>query len=474
VDLDDGTGAQARFEQYTAELASVLGPADRVRPFADYCVGLLSAEGRKSVEPLAAVTAPERTAAQHQSLLHFVAQAPWSDQTMLRRVRECVLPSITRDEPIEAWIIDDTGFPKKGGHSVGVARQYCGQLGKQDNCQVAVSLSVATHQGSLPVAWRLYLPKEWADDAGRRATTGVPDDICFQTKPEIALQQVREALADGVPPGVVLMDPAYGNDGKLRAGIGKLGLTYVAGILPGTMVWRPGEAPLPPASRAGRGRPGKRLRRDETHRPVAAKTLALERPADAWQQIKWRDGSNTPLTSRFARWRVRPAHGDAGRSEPAAEEWLLIEWPEGAAEPDHYWLCTLPADISLERMVDRAKMRWRIERDYLELKQEVGLGHYEGRGWRGFHHHATLCIAAYGFLISEKETLPPSGHPRTGRGTQSSLPAGYRPRGSPAAFATPHAKLNRNVAYPPRANFGARTTAVSLLRTNTSEGRRAE
>ena len=474
MDLGDDTGTQARFEEYTASLASVLGHADRVRPFGDYCIGLLSAEGRKSVEPLAAVTAPERTAAQHQSLLHFVAQAPWSDQAMLRRVRDCVLPSITRDEAIRAWIIDDTGFPKKGSHSVGVARQYCGQLGKQDNCQVAVSLSVATHQWSLPVAYRLYLPKDWADDPVRRAIAGVPDDICFQTKPEIALRQLREALADGVPPGVVLTDPAYGNDSKLRAGISELGLIYVAGIQPSTMVWRPGEAPLPPASRAGRGRPGKHLRRDETHRPVSAKTLAVELDADAWQQITWRDGSNTLLTSRFARWRVRPAHDDARRSEPAPEEWLLIEWPEGAAEPDHYWLSTLPADTSLERMVDMAKLRWRIERDYLELKQEVGLGHYEGRGWRGFHHHATLCVAAYGFLVSEKETIPPSGHPRTGRGTQFALPAGYRPRGSAAAFATPHAALDRNPAYSPCADFGARSAAMSLLRTELSEAGRAE
>jgi len=474
MDRDDGTDTQARFGVYVADLASVLGHADRIRPFEDYCVGLLSAEGRKSVEPLAAVTAPERTAAQHQSLLHFVAQAPWSDQAMLRRVRDCVLPSITRDESIQAWIIDDTGFPKKGSHSVGVARQYCGQLGKQDNCQVAVSLSLATHRGSLPIAYRLYLPKEWADDAARRATAGVPDDVCFQTKPEIALRQLRVALADGVSPAPVLIDPAYGNDSKLRAGISELGLTYVAGILPTTLVWRPGEAPLPPAPRTGRGRPGKRLRRDATHQPVSATTLALELAADAWQQIKWRDGSNTPLSSRFARWRVRPARDDARRSEPAAEEWLLIEWPKGAAEPDHYWLSTLPAEISLERLVDQAKLRWRIERDYLELKQEVGLDHYEGRGWRGFHHHATLCIAAYGFLISEKETIPPSGHSRTWRGTKSSLPAGYRPRGSAAAFATPHAEFNRNVAYPPRTDFGARTTAMPLLRTQAPERRRAE
>jgi hypothetical protein len=181
-----------------------------------------------------------------------------------------------------------------------------------------------------------------------------------------------------------------------------------------------------------------------------------------------------PLSSRFARVRVRVAHRDYWLAEPRAEEWLLIEWPEGENEPTKYWLSTLPGDITFRRLVDIAKLRWRIERDYHELKQEVGLGHFEGRGWRGFHHHATLCIAAYGFLISEKETIPPSGHPRTRRGAQSSLPAGYRPRGSAAAFATPHAELNRNIAYPHCANLGARTAAMSLLRADASEARRAK
>lgn len=470
MDFHDGSGTQERFRAYAADLASVLGHADRVRPFKDYCVGLLSVEGRKSVEPLAAITAPERTAAQHQSLLHVVAQAPWSDHAVLTRVRERVLPFISGAEPIQAWIIDDTGFPKKGICSVGVARQYCGQLGKQDNCQVAVSLSVATHQGSLPIAYRLYLPKAWADDPLRRAKAGVPADITFQTKPEIALQQLRQAVADGVPPGVALMDSAYGNDSKLRAGISELGLSYVVGISPTTMAWRPGEAPLPPAPRSGRGRPAKRLRRDETHRPVAAKALALGHPADAWQTITWRDGSNTPLTSRFARWRVRPAHGDARRSKPAPEEWLLIEWPHGETQPDHYWLATLPADISLERMVDQAKLRWRIERDYLELKQEVGLGHYEGRGWRGFHHHASLCIAAYGFLISEKGTIPPSGPVCARRRAQSAFPVGYRPRESAAAVTTPHAKFHRHTAYSPRANSRACPASLSMLRSANAKG----
>ncbi len=208
------------------------------------------------------------------------------------------------------------------------------------------------------------------------------------------------------------------------AGITELGLPYAVGILPGTAVWCPGEAPLPPAASSGRGRPAKRLRRDATHRPVSVKALAMELAPDDWQEIAWREGSNTALSSRFARLRVRPAHGDATRSEPAAEEWLLIEWPEGETEPDHYWLCTLPADIAFERTVDltnpriKSAGRWRIERDYLELKQEVGLGHYEGRGWRGFHRHASLCIAAHGFLISEKETIPPSGPAHSTGGSQ--------------------------------------------------------
>jgi SRSO17 transposase len=359
-----------------------------------------------------------------------------------------------------------------------VARQYCGQVGKQDNCQVAVSLSVATHQGSLPVAYRLYLPKDWADDPVRRAKAGVPDDVTFQTKPEIALQQMRQVRADGVPPAVALADPAYGNDSKFRAGIAELGLPYAVGIMPSTTVWRPGEAPTgsspvasprattrgPPARKSGRGRRATRLRHDKTHQPVSVKPLALELPADAWQQIAWREGSNTVLTSRFARLRVHVAHGDVRRSEPAAEEWLLIEWPDGEAAPDHYWLSTLPADITFEHLVDLAKLRWRIERDYLELKQEVGLDHYEGRGWRGFHHHASLCIAAYGFLISETETIPPSGSARAWRRPRSAVPAGYRPRGAAATLAAPCAELNRHTAYPPRTHLGARIATMPVLR----------
>src|SRR5476651_356609 len=206
----------SRFEAYVEGLVSVIGHADRARPLRDYCVGLMMPCERKSVEPMAAVTAPERTAAQHQSLLHFVGQAGWSDGKVLAKVREMVLPTIERHGPIEAWIIDDTGFPKKGAHSVGVARQYCGQLGKQDNCQVAVTLSLASVQGSVPVGYQLYLPKDWAADPVRRKKAGVPDGVMFATKPEIALAQMHEALASGVPMGVVLADAGYGDETAFR------------------------------------------------------------------------------------------------------------------------------------------------------------------------------------------------------------------------------------------------------------------
>lgn len=337
--------SEARFAAYVDGLVGVVGHADRAGPLEAYCMGLMLPAERKSVEPMAAMTAPTRTAAQHQSLLHFVGQAPWSDQAVLDKVREMVLPSIERHGAIEAWIIDDTGFPKKGRHSVGVARQYCGQLGKQDNCQVAVSLSIANHYASLPLAYRLYLPQEWAGDRKRREKVGVPDEITFKTKSEIAIEQIRWACEAGIPRGTVLTDPAYGADVALRTTLTELGLPYVAGVLSTTTVWAPGTGPLPPKLYVpGLGRPTKRLRRDEKHRPVSVKELAFSLPARAWKTITWREGTNVPLRSRFARLRIRIAKRDFDRSEPWPEEWLLIEWPKGEKEPTKYWLSTLPAD----------------------------------------------------------------------------------------------------------------------------------
>ena len=424
---------ESRFTAYVEGLTSVIGHADRAKPLRDYCTGLMMPCERKSVEPMAAITAPERTAAQHQSLLHFVGEGKWSDEKVLAKVRELVLPQIERHGSIEAWIIDDTGFPKKGQHSVGVTRQYCGQLGKQDNCQVAVSLSLANHHASLPVAYRLYLPEDWARDSGRRRKTGVPEEVSFKTKPEIALEQIAAACAASLPRGVVLMDAGYGNNSELRADITALGLAYVAGILSTTTVWAPGTGPLPAKKWSGVGRPPTLLRRDGKHQPISVKELALGLPKRAWRVVKWREGSAEWLSSRFARVRVRAARRDFKLTESRPEEWLLIEWPEGEPEPTKYWLSSLPKDITFRQLVDIAKLRWRIERDYQELKQEVGLGHFEGRGWRGFHHHATLCVAAYGFLVSERETIPPSRPRAAALFEELAVPDGYRPRGSAIA-----------------------------------------
>jgi len=411
----------------------VIGHRGRAQPLRDYCTGLMLPCERKSVEPIAAVTAPARVAAQHQSLLHFIGEGGWSDERVLAKVRELVLPRIECHGPIEAWIIDDTSFPKQGRHSVGVARQYCGQLGKEDNCQVAVSLSLANSHASVPVAYRLYLPQEWTGDRARLRKAGVPAEISFKTKHEIALDQLRWACSAELPRGVVLMDAGYGNNGDFRAQISALELQYVAGIQSNTTVWPPGTGPLPAKEWSGRGRPPKRLQRDAEHWPVSVKELALNLPKRAWRTIEWREGSAQTLRSRFARVRVRVARRDFKRSESRAEEWLLIEWPEGEKEPTKYWLATLSKDISFSRMVYLAKLRWRIERDYHDLKQEVGLGHFEGRGWRGFHHHATLCIAAYGFLISERQTIPPSATRSATLFSQPAVPSSYKPRGSALA-----------------------------------------
>jgi SRSO17 transposase len=456
--------SEAAFDAYVEALIGVIGHADRAEPLKDYCLGLLMPLERKSVEPLAAVTAPLRVAAKHQSLLHFVGQARWSDEALMGRVRDWVLPRIEQRGAIRAWIIDDTGFPKKGKHSVGVARQYCGQLGKQDNCQVAVSLSVANDMASLPIAWRLYLPQVWVDDPERRGKAKVPDDITFQTKPRIALEQIKTAQAQGIAPGVILADAGYGADGGFRAGVAELGLTYVVGVQPTLSVWRPGEGPLPPKPWSGKGRPTSRLRRDADHQPVSAKALAEALPAETWRTITWREGTNSDLKSRFAAVRLRPASRDFNRSEAHEEEWLLIEWPEDEAAPTKYWLSTLSADSTIAQLVDTAKLRWRIERDYQELKQELGLGHYEGRSWRGFHHHASLCIAAYGFLISLRESIPPSASSQTRGGQVSGLPNGNRPRGASDPARTARPDLPPNHPTTPHRRSGDAASTMSMLR----------
>jgi SRSO17 transposase len=340
-----------RFATYLDGLADAAGHADRVAPLKAYCTGLLLPGERKSVEPMAARLAPDNVRRMHQSLHHVVADAPWDDEDLLRHVRYRVVPAMTQKSPLVAWIVDDTGFPKKGRHSVGVARQYCGQLGKQDNCRVAVSLSVSTWTLSLPIAWRLYLPESWTDDRARRQKTGVPDTVTFQTKPQIALAQIRQAVAEQVPTSPVLADAAYGNDAHFRHALTELELTYLVGVQASTTVWAPGEQPLPAKPWAGRGRPTTLLQRSAAHHPGSVEDLARALPAVAWRTVTWRAGSRHPLRSRFAAVRVRPAHRDTWRATPYPEEWLLIEWPRGEPKPTKYWLGTVPADLTLRELV---------------------------------------------------------------------------------------------------------------------------
>lgn len=451
-----------RFDRYLNHLSQSLGHADRIAGLKGYCTGLMMPLERKSVEPMAAGIDPGHASARHQSLHHFVAKADWSDQALLDATTSWVLPKMNLNDAV--WIIDDTGMPKKGKHSVGVARQYCGQLGKQDNCQVAVSISLASNEASLPVAYQLYLPREWIDDLPRRRKAGVPDDKVFATKTEIARAQLEGLLARGHLPHCVLADAGYGVDTAFRQSLTDMGLSYVVGVTSALVVWPPGIEPLPPKRYGGTGRPPVSPRRTRSRQPVSVKTLAMSLSPKNYQMVSWREGSNTVLKSRFAALRVRHAGGNAGRARLRNEQWLLIEWPQGDTEPLKYYLSTLPADTPLNDLVAMAHRRWRIERDYQDLKQEFGLDHYEGRGWRGFHHHATLSIAAYAFLVSERLHTG-SGAVKKNRVIRQipTISPHYIARGSPARPAS-HPRLSSDAAVQTGRKSIGSTASLSVLR----------
>jgi SRSO17 transposase len=327
---------------------------------------------------------------------------------------------------------------------------------------VAVSLSLATEQGSVPVEFRLYLPEKWAKNQRRRKKAGVPKEVKFLTKPEIALEQIRMAKAAGVRVGIVVADAAYGNDTSWREELSEMELGYCVGVQSSTTVWVAGTGPVPPTAKNKIGRPATRWHRVAGATPPSVKRLAETLSAHRWRTVLWREGSNAKLSSRFAALRVRAAHRDEeGLVAPRTEQWLLIEWPVDQAEPSKYWLSTLPVHTSLVELVKTAKMRWRIERDYQELKQEFGLSHYEGRNWRGFHHHATLCIAAYAFLLADR--LQHGGSKKNS--TQSKtppLPAAYTPRGSPTR-ATSRARFHHHATLYPGVGDRQKTPSMPLL-----------
>jgi SRSO17 transposase len=403
--------SEQNFMAYLERLTAAVGHADRHEPLRVYLEGLLLPGERKSVEPMAARIDPRNVQARHQSMHHFVASAPWDAQEIMKAARDYALEEFAYHGGIEAWILDDTAYPKKGKHSVGVGRQYCGVLGKQDNCQVAVTVSLANELMSVPAAYRLYLPEDWADDRARRRAAGVPDDVVFKTKTQIALDEIDRLVAGGVAKAPVVMDAGYGRATELREEIAKRGMHYVAAIREEMTVQLPGQKGV--------------------REHIAVGDLALELPKTAWRSVWWRHGTKGDMRSRFALLRVRSATRAPGRSEERPLEWLLIEWPTTEAAPIKFWLCNLPAGTRISKIANLAQMRWRVERDYEELKGELGLDHYEGRGWLGFHHHGALCIAAYAFLIAERARLSPP-HPLSFL-RPASLPQSFRPRGSPSA-----------------------------------------
>lgn len=387
--------AERRLEGYFHGIGLLLGNDQRRASFAIYAHGLFGDGERKSVEPIAARACadPTRVDAAHQRLLHFLNDSPWSDREVRRFSATYATDMITSRESVDAWIVDDTGMLKQGKHSVGVQRQYTGSAGKVTNCQIAVSLSVASATEHLPVDVELYLPRKWTDDEARRAEARIPADVQFRTKPELALQMLRRAVDDDLPRGTVLADTAYGNSSQFRREVRRLGLHYAVAIDSTTKVYQLGK--------------GGRIEGE----PISVGDLALRLAYQprAYQRRTWREGTKKGLTARFCVRRVVPFHSDG--TEPATRErvWLVCEWPDDEYAPRKYYLAAVPRQMGKKELIRLIKERWRTERVYEDLKGELGLDHFEGRRFPGWHHHVTVALSCYAFIVSERvRRFPPS------------------------------------------------------------------
>lgn len=395
-------GAQGRLGQYVSAIGEVLSNKKRRESFAAYAMGLLSSAERKSVEPIAAMaTADEESCdACHQRLLHFLGDSPWSDQAVRQVAARHAIDAMQAHEPIQTWTIDDTGFLKQGTHSVGVQRQYTGSAGKIANCQLGVSLSIATRSAHVPIDFALYLPESWVNDRARREECKIPDDVVFKTKEELALDLITRAVADGMPGNIVLADSFYGRSHVFRRTLRSLGFEYALGIKATQKMWR----------------------LDARERPMGdAKTaehIARKLPRKAFRRVTWRDGAmpapRGKLHSRFAFCRVKAAHDDGTGPDAREPLWLLIEWPDGEREPTKYALTTLPRTMSKKQLVRIVKERWRTERVYEDMKGELGLDHFEGRSFPGWHHHVSVAICCYAFVVAERmRHFPPEARRRS-------------------------------------------------------------
>jgi SRSO17 transposase len=351
---------------------------------------------RKSLEPMVARLGED---ADYQSMQQFLTDSPWDPALVVKAVAERVCPEIE----VEAWVLDDTGFPKQGKRSPGVKRQYSGTLGKTGNCQVGVSVHAVGSVGTAPLGWALYLPEEWCADEEQRRQAKIPEEVAFKTKSCLGGELVERATGWEVPQAPVLGDAAYGDNTELRKRLDAAGTEYVFSVSAETTVFEPQTTFAVPAAKRASGRPPRRLRPDRE--PVAIGELIAGLAPGDWQEAAFRDGPDgEQMTSRFAFLRVRAGNlwHKGYVEEPPREEWLIAEWPEGSEEPTDYWLSNLPADAEPERLARLARLRWKIELDYRQLKGELGLDHYEGRSWLGWYHHTALVTAAHGFLTLER------------------------------------------------------------------------
>lgn len=422
-----------RFQSFIDHVASSLGRKGREVHLRDYCSGLLGSSQRKSMEPIAAQASIESDAgvqAMHQRIHHFVSNSSWDGDALIGTARDYVQPTFKRHGGVRALIIDDTGFPKKGVDSVGVARQYCGRLGKQDNCQVAVSLHMACDEFSMPIAWRLFLPQSWTKDRQRLVKAGVPASFhAPRTKPEIALDLLGHLHARGeLPHAPVLADAGYGNCTSFRDGIRSMGLVYAVQVQSSTTVWLEGTEPQAPEERkpGQRGRPTSRTIRQGS-RPVAVEQVT-EILALKPTRVRFRKGAKGDLSGRFCALRVVTAN-DRGTKGLRPLEWLLIEWVGDDKEPSKFHLSNLTEDASLQDLAENVHRRFRIEQDYGHLKDDMGLDHFEGRNWNGFHHHLALCSTAYAYTIARRGAFSPSAIGKGPRLEKPALPEAYAPRG---------------------------------------------
>ncbi len=404
VEVDGSRAVRERLEAFGVEvLAEAVNRPVQLVNGGVYLRGLIEQGPRKSLEPMVARLGEE---ADYESLQNFLAVSTWDPALVVRAVAERVAPAID----VQAWVLDDTGFPKDGKHSPGVKRQYSGTLGKIGNCQIGVSVHAVGAKGTVPLGWALYLPEEeWCEDAERRRRAKIPAEVVFQTKPELGVGLIEQAAGWKITKAPVLGDQAYGDNTVLRERLHDSELQYVLSVGAETKVFTPETTFTVPEHQGGAGPPYSRPRPDRE--PVTTCEVIAGLPREAFQTVTFRDGPDAkPVTSRFCFLRVRAANRAKKRTPwPPREEWLIAEWPEGHDQPSDYWISNLPADTPPEQLARLARLRWKIELDYKQLKGELGLDHYEGRSYLGWYHHTALVTAAHGFLTLERQN---PNHPR--------------------------------------------------------------